>query len=98
MLQCRLRLGRQTNELPDHEVHYIVGVSLGVNAIEIPGPAPGIMVKGEHFLFGERRNELGGEERIAARFLLHQLRERSAAFRLRAKRLRQQLSEMFLAE
>ena len=39
LLQCLLRLGRQAVQLPDHEVHDIVGVTLGVNAIEIPGPA-----------------------------------------------------------
>ncbi len=35
-LQRILRVGWQAGELPDHEVHDIVGVTLGVNAIEIP--------------------------------------------------------------
>src|SRR5215510_13135108 len=98
LLQCRLRLSRQTDELPDHEVHHIVGVSLGVNAIDIPRPAPSIMIEGKHFFFGERRNELNGEERIATRLLLNQLREWHVLFRLTVKRVRKQLSEMLLCE
>ena len=38
LLQRLLRLGRQAGELPDHQVHDVVGVSLGVDAVEIPGP------------------------------------------------------------
>ena len=43
MLQRPLRLGRQAGQLSDHEVHHIVGVTLGANAIEVPtssGAAP----------------------------------------------------------
>src|SRR5580698_2443120 len=87
LLQCRLRLSRQAGELCDHEIHHIVGVSLGVNATEIPGPAHSVMIKGEHFFFGKRRNELNGEERIAARLLVHQLREWRALLGLAAKRV-----------
>src|SRR5262245_3458414 len=56
------------------------------------------MIEGEHFLFGERSYELNGEERIAARLLLHQLRERRAAFPLAAKRVCKQLLEMLPGE
>ncbi len=31
-----LRVRRQAGELPDHEAHDVVGVTLGVNAVEIP--------------------------------------------------------------
>src|SRR5262249_39848983 len=69
-----------------------------MNAIEIPGPARSILIKGEHFFFGERSYELNGEERIAARLLLHQLRERRAAFRLAAKRVCKQPVEILPGE
>ena len=98
LLQRVLRFGRQAGELPDHEVHDVVGVPLGVNAIEIPGPARCVMIEGEQSLFGERRKELNGEERIAAGLLVHQLRERRGALRLAAKRVRNQLPEMFTGE
>ena len=84
--------------MPDHQVHDVVGVSLGVNALEIPGPARRIMIEGEHSLFGERRDELNGEERIAAGLLVHQLRERRGALRFAAKRVRDQLPEMLPGE
>src|SRR5262249_4993973 len=98
LLQCRLRLGRQTDELRDHEVDHIVGVSLGVNAINVPGPARSIMIKDEHFFFGERGNELNSEEWIAARLLFHQLRERCTIAGLAAKRVPKQLLEVLLGE
>ncbi len=56
------------------------------------------MVEDEHSLFGERRDELNGEERISARLLAHQLRERRRALRLAAKRVRDQLPEVLLGE
>src|SRR6516164_3309583 len=98
LLQRQLRFSRQAGQLLDQEVHYIIGVTLGVNVIEIPGPARNIMIKGEHSFIGERRNELNGEERIAPRLLVHQSRERRAAFRLAAKGVRNQLREMLSAE
>src|SRR5262249_6178333 len=98
LLQRRLRLGRQAGQLRDQEVQHIIGVTLGVNALEVPGPARGIMIKAEHSFIGERRNELNGEERIATRLLMHQSREQRAAFRLAAKGVRNQLPEMLSAE
>ena len=76
LLQRRLGLDGQAGQLPDHEVHHIVGVALGVNAIELPAPARRVMIEAEQPLFGERRNELNGEKRIAARLLVHQSRQR----------------------
>ena len=85
-------------ELADHQVHDIVGVALGVDAVEIPGPARRIMIEGEQPFLGERGQELDGEERIAAGLLVHQLRERRGALRLAAKRVRDQLPEMLPGE
>ena len=76
-------------ELADHEVHDVVGVALGVNAIEIPGPALSLMIEGEQPLFGERVKKLNHEERIAGGLLVHQLRERRGALRLAAEARRQ---------
>ena len=98
LLQRGLRCGRQPGELAEHEVHDIIGVPLGVNAIEIPGPARRIMVEGEQSFFGKRKHELNGEERVAAGLLEDQLRERCSPLRLAAKRVRKQLPEMFSAE
>ena len=98
LLQRLLRFGGQAAQLPDHQVHHIVGVALGVNAIEVPGPAPVVMIEGEQALFGERGKKLNGEERIASRLLVHQLRQRRGALRLAAKRIRNQLPEVFTGE
>ena len=98
LLQRLLRFGRQAGELPDHQVHHVVGVALGVNAIEVPGPARAVMIEGEQTLFGERGKELNGEKRIAGRLLVHQLRERGGALRLAAKRIRNQLPDIFAGE
>jgi len=51
-------------------------VALGVEAIELPAPARRVMIEAEQPFFGERRNELNSEKRIAARLLVHQLSQR----------------------
>ncbi len=94
LLQRLLRFGRQAGELADHEVHDIVGVTFGVNAIEIPGPARRVMIEAEQPLLGERVQELNGEERIAAGLFVHQLRQRRGALRFAAKRIGNQLPEV----
>ena len=71
LLQGSPSCDRQPGELPEHEVDDIIGVSLGVNAIEIPGPARRIMVEREHSFFGERKRELNGEKRISTGLLMH---------------------------
>ncbi len=88
LLQRILRLRRQAGELSDHQVHDVVGVTLGMNAVEIPAPARTLMIEAEHPLFGERSDELNGEERIATRFLVHQARKRRCALRLAAQSVR----------
>src|SRR6266404_923001 len=95
LLQSSLGLNGEAGQLPDHQVHHIVGVTLGVNAIEIPGPSRSTMIEGEQALFGERRNELKREKRVASRLLMHQLRERGGTLQFAAKRIRNQLLEVF---
>ena len=79
LLQCILRLGRQAGELPNHKINDVVGVTLGVNAVDIPGPARAIMIECEQFFLDERRQEVNGEKRIAAGLHVHQLRKRRSA-------------------
>src|SRR3954470_21776383 len=45
--QCILRLRRQAGELADHKVNNVIGVTLGVNAMDVPAPAPAIMIECE---------------------------------------------------
>ena len=81
LLECRLRLDRQTAQFPNHELNDIAGVTLRVNAIEIPGPTPLAMIEDEQLFLRERRQKLNREKRIAAGLLMHQLRERRGARR-----------------
>src|SRR5260370_40633427 len=74
LLQCILRLGRQAGELADQKINDVVGVALGVNAVDIPGPARAIMIECEESFLDERRQELNGEKRIAAGLHVAQLR------------------------
>src|SRR5260370_10663200 len=98
LLQRRLGLDGQTGQPPDHEVHHSVGVAVGVNAIELPAPARRVMIEAEQPLFGERRNELNGEKRIAARPLVHQLRKRGGTARRAAERIRDEPPHVFPGE
>src|ERR1700751_1903385 len=72
LLQRHLGLGRKAGQLPDHEVHYIIGVPLGVEAIELPTPTHRVVIEAEEPLLREHRNELNGEKRVAARLVVHQ--------------------------
>ena len=47
LLQRHLSLDGQAGQLPYHEVRHIVGVALGVNAIERPAPARRVMIETE---------------------------------------------------
>src|SRR5262249_46603906 len=69
--QCLMSLSLQARQLTDHEVDHVVGVSLSVNALEIPGPACSSMIEDEHAFVSKRRNELIGEERIAGRLFMY---------------------------
>src|ERR1700739_1743587 len=98
MLQRVLGFGWQTLQRRDHEIYHIVGVASCVNAVEIPRPARSGMIEEKHPLFGESSDKLKGEERIAARFFVQQLRQRLSAFRLAAKRICNQLRKVFACE
>src|SRR5262249_43304741 len=76
LLKRLLCFGRQTSQLPEHEVHHVLGVPLGVNAADVPGPAALSVVEGEQTLGLESGQKLGREERIAARLVIDQLGER----------------------
>jgi hypothetical protein len=84
--------------LANQKVHHVIGVTLGVNAIEIPRPARRIMIEVEQALFGERVKKLNDEERVAGGLLLHQLRQRRDVGRIAAKRIRDQLPEVVTSE
>ena len=45
LLQSLLRVGAAGGSTSHHQVHHVVGVTLGVNAIEIPGPARSVMIE-----------------------------------------------------
>jgi hypothetical protein len=72
LLYCPLGLKGQAGQLPDHQFHHVVGVSLGVNAIQVPRPSHVGMIEDQQSLVGERREELNGEKRIAGRLLVDQ--------------------------
>ena len=87
-LEGLLGCAGQAVQLADHEVDDIIGVTLGVNACEVPGPLRRTMVKGEQPLFGKRRNKLDGEKRVAPRLLVQQERQRRRPLRCAAERIR----------
>src|ERR1700722_2792055 len=98
LLQRLLRFDRQSRHLANQKIHHIIGVTLGVNAIEIPRPTHRIMIEAEQALFRERVKKLNDEERVAGGFLLHQLRQRRDMGRIAAKRIRDQLLEVVASE
>src|SRR3982074_3641042 len=98
LLQRRLGLDRQAGQLSYHKVRHIVGVPLGVKAIELPLPARRIVIEAEQPLFGERRNELDGEKRIAARLVVYQARQRGGTGWRAAQRLGNEPPQIFLSE
>src|ERR1700728_2836139 len=65
LLQRPLRFDRQPGHLANQKVHYVIGITLGVNAIEIPRPAHRSMIEAEQVLFRERVKKLNDEERVA---------------------------------
>ena len=79
LLQRRLGRRGQAAQLAEHQLHHIVGEALGLDAIEVPGPARLAMIEGEQSLLGQRGEELDGEEGIAAGLLVHQPGQRRGA-------------------
>ncbi len=74
--------GREPLQLPGHEFHHVVGVVPGADAIDVPLPGQRDRVERQQTLFGQRREELDREERIAAGLLLHELRQGPRLLRL----------------
>jgi len=95
LLQTPAAFGRQAVSFRP-SVHHIVGVPLGVNAIDSSTSAR-VMIEGEHSPLRERRNELNGEKRIAPVFSVHQLRQRRGARRRAAKSIRNQTARVLTA-
>src|SRR6202051_1627684 len=98
LLQRHLGLGRQAGQLPDHEVHYIIGVPLGVEAIEFPTPAHRVVIEAEEPLLGENKNKLNGEKRVAAPLALHPSRQRGGSGGQATQRVANQPSEVLSGE
>ncbi len=98
LLQPLLRRGRQPVQLSDHQVDDVGRVPLRVDALEVPRPACRLMVEREQPLVGESGDELDHEERVAARLLAQQLRQRGGARRLAAKRIRDELTHVLTGE
>ncbi len=98
LLQGFPGLDGQAAQLGHHEVHDVLGVPLGMDALEVPRPARMHMIEGEQPLVGERRNELHDEKRIATRLLMDQLRQRGGARWLAAQGLRHELPHVITGE
>jgi hypothetical protein len=81
LLQSLLGGGRQAAQLADHEIHHIVGETLGTDAVQVPGPAGGAGVERQQPFLGQRGDKLDREERISAGFLVHQLRQGPSVLR-----------------
>ena len=67
---------RQAVQLPNHEVCHIIGITFGVDALQIPRPSPVAMIEREQCLLGERRHELNGEKWIASSLFMNQFCQR----------------------
>ena len=91
LLQGVLSMGRQTAELVEHEVDYIVGITLDTNASQVPQPPPRTVIEREQSILGERGKKLDHEEGIAGSPLEYQLRERLTALVVAAERIRDQV-------
>lgn len=94
-LQCCLSCCRQTVQSAAQEIDNVVGVALGLDAVEIPGEGAGTMVEREQLLFGEFGDELNREERVAAGLVMDELRERARAVVARTERLCEKPADIF---
>ena len=74
---------RQPLQPPDHELHHVVGVVFGADAIDVPSPDGRIGGRTQsNYLRPPTRSELNVvEERIAAGPLVDEFRQRSRAIR-----------------
>src|SRR4051812_33031958 len=88
-------VGGQPGQSADHQVHDIFGVPLGLNALEVPAPAPCVMVEADQALFGQGPKELNHEERVPRRLVMYQLRQRRGDVRFTAKSIGNQVRDVF---
>ena len=77
-LQCFLGGEREPAQLADHEIDDVIRVALGSDGAEIPAPSGIARLEDDQIVLDELLQELIGEERIAGRLLVHQLRQRHA--------------------
>jgi hypothetical protein len=73
LLQRVLGCGRKPDKFADHQIGHIVGVTLGVDAFEIPRPARMHRIERDQAFVRQCRQELINEKRIAIGFLQNQL-------------------------
>ena len=95
LLQRLLGFLRQAGELPGHEVHDIVGIALGVDAIEIPRPPRLPVIKREQSLICKRIKKLKREERIAGCLVVYEPRQRHGVLKFATKRICSQAPQVF---
>jgi hypothetical protein len=74
--------GGEALELSGHQIHHVVGVALGADAVYVPSPSWYGWVEREQLFFGQRGKELDRKERIAAGLLLHHLCQGPRVLRL----------------
>ena len=75
LFQGVLGRGGEPLQLAHHEIHHVVGIALGADAIHVPFPHVRGRVEREQPLLRQRGKKLDREERIAAGLLVHQLRQ-----------------------
>ena len=98
VLQGFLRLDWQAVQLSDHEIHHIVGVAFGVNAIDVPGPPPGAVIERQQRFLCKRVNELNRKKWISGSLLVNQLREWCCALRFAVNGIHDQLAQILTAQ
>ena len=92
LLEYLLGLRRKALQLPDHQLHNVVREAFGMNAEQIPYPTPLTVIEGEEAIVRQSGNKLDGEERVARRLFVNQVRQRGGALRLAVKGVHQQLA------
>ena len=85
MLQCGPGRRGQAAQLAQQEIHHVIGVTLGVDALDIPRPVRCTVVEGEQPLLGQCGEELDDKEGVAASLCVHQPGQRRSVLRLAAQ-------------
>src|SRR5262249_21201068 len=81
-----------------HQVHHVLGIPLGVDAADVPGPSGLSMVESEQSFGLESREELSREEWISPGLSVDQFRERQDAFRGNLNGILDQLRNVLFRE